>query len=168
MTAYRSNRVENYYNILPIDPMPNEDEVIGMYPAIDTAITKCKKVIRDHSMPSNDRPSKKKEEHNKWIDENWTTIGIASYYRRDYEGALKSFKFVRKFYRNDPSLYIGELWMAKTYIAQGDYVKAKFNLDNLDKAIADEQERSNEKKIEKEQKRRREDCKVSEKDTFQT
>jgi tetratricopeptide (TPR) repeat protein len=152
MTAYRSNRVENYYNILPIDPMPNEDEVIGMYPAIDTAITKCKKVIRDHSMPSNDRPSKKKEEHNKWIDENWTTIGIASYYRRDYEGALKSFKFVRKFYRNDPSLYIGELWMAKTYIAQGDYVKAKFNLDNLDKAIADEQERSNEKKSKKSKK----------------
>lgn len=152
MTAYRSNRAENYYNILPIDPMPNEDEVIGMYPAIDTAITKCKKVIRDHSMPSNDRPSKKKEEHNKWIDENWTTIGIASYYRRDYEGALKSFKFVRKFYRNDPSLYIGELWMAKTYIAQGDYVKAKFNLDNLDKAIADEQERTNEKKSKKSKK----------------
>ena len=64
-------------------------------------------------MPSNDRPAKKKEEHNRWIDENWTTIGIASFYRRDYEGAMKSFEYVRKFYKNDPSLFVGQLWMAK-------------------------------------------------------
>lgn len=139
MNTYRTSRVEDYYQLIPVDPMPNEDEVIGMYPAIDTAIAKCKKVIRDHSMPNNDRPSRKKEEHNKWIDENWTTIGIASYYRRDYEGALKSFKFVKKFYSNDPSIYIGELWMAKTYMAQGNFTKAKFNLDNLDQVLANEE-----------------------------
>ncbi|MGY8927461.1 MAG: type IX secretion system periplasmic lipoprotein PorW/SprE, partial [Flavobacteriales bacterium] len=115
--------------------------VLGMYPAIDTAIKKCTKVITDHSMPSNERPARKKEEHNRWIDENWTTIGIASYFRRDYEGAMKSFKFVRKFYKNDPSLFIGELWMAKTHIAQGDLTKAKFNLDNLDQAIKEEDSR---------------------------
>lgn len=145
MATYKSSRTENYYELLPIDPMPNKEEVIGMYPAIDTAIAKCKKVITDHSMPSNDRPSKKKEEHNRWIDENWTTIGIASYYRRDYEGAMKSFEFVRKFYSNDPSLYVGELWMAKTHIAQGKLTKAKFNLDNLDKAIQAEVERNSAK-----------------------
>ena len=145
MISYNSARVENYYELLPIDPMPNEDEVIGMYPAIDTAIAKCKKVITDHSMPNNDRPSRKKEEYNKWIDENWTTIGIASYYRRDYEGALKSFQFVKKFYTNDPSLFVGELWMAKTYLAQGKVTKAKLSLDNLDKAITAEEERKNEK-----------------------
>lgn len=139
MTTYRQSRTDDFYKLLPIDPVPDENEVIGMYPAIDTAIAKCKKVILDHSMPSNDRPSKKTKEHNRWIDENWTTIGIASYYRRDYEGAMKSFEFVKKFYSNDPSLYIGELWMAKTHIAQGKLTKAKFNLDNLDKAIAEEE-----------------------------
>jgi tetratricopeptide (TPR) repeat protein len=142
MTSYRDGRIENYYEILPIDPVPNEQEVAALYPAIDTAIVKCKKVIQNHSMPSNDRPARKKEEHNRWIDENWTTIGIASYYRRDYEGAMKSFKFVRKFYDNDPSLYVGELWMAKTNIATGKLTEAKFNLDNLDKAIAAEESRS--------------------------
>lgn len=152
MESYRTNRIENYYDILPIDPMPNKEEVVGMYPAIDTAISKCKKVIKDHSMPSNDRPSKKKDEHNKWIDENWTTIGIASFYRRDYEGALKSFEFVRRFYSNDPSLYVGELWMAKTHIAQGKLTKAKFNLDNLDQAIQNEVERNSNKNKEKKKK----------------
>lgn len=146
--TYRSSREEDYYSLLPINPVPDEKEVAGMYPAIDTAIVKCTKVIRDHSMPSNDRPSKKKEEHNRWIDENWTLIGQALYYRRDYEGAMKNFKFIRKFYSDDPSLFIGELWMAKTNMAKGDLTAAKFNLDNLDAAIA-EQESGDQEKIAK-------------------
>lgn len=145
--TYRTNKVENYYTLLEIDPVPDEDEVIALYPALDTAIAKCMKVIRNHSMPSNDRPALKKEEHNKWIDENWTTIGIASYYRRDYENAMKSFNYVRKFYSNDPSLFIGELWMAKTFIGQGNLSKAKLHLDNLDKAILDEESRNEDKKF---------------------
>ncbi len=148
MESYRNSAKEDYYSILPIDLVPNEEEVLGMYPAIDTAISKCTKVIRDHSMPSNDRPARKKEEHNRWIDENWITVGIASYYRRDYDGAMKNFKFIRKFFENDPSLYIGELWMAKTFIAQGNLTKAKFSLDKLDKALK-EQESGEKKKTKK-------------------
>ena len=146
--TYQTSREEDYYSLLPLNPMPTEKEVPGMYPAIDTAIAKCTKVIRDHSMPSNDRPSKKKEEHNRWIDENWTLIGEALYYRRDYEGAMKNFKFIRKFYSDDPSLFIGELWMAKTNMAKGKLTDAKFNLDNLDDAIA-EQESGDQEKITK-------------------
>ncbi len=136
MESYRDSRSEDYYSLLDINAVPNEEEVVGLYPALDTAIAKCKKVIQKHSMPSNDRPHLKKEEHNRWIDENWTMIGIASYLRRDYTGAMKSFKYVRKFYKNDPSLYIGELWMAKTNIATGKLPAAKFNLENLDKALS--------------------------------
>lgn len=160
METYRSSLQEDYYSILPIDPVPNDEQVVGMYPAIDTAISKCVKVIQDHSMPSNDKPSLKKEEHNAWIDENWTTIGIASYYRRDYEGAMKNFMFVRKFFHNDPSLYVGELWMAKTNIAQGDLTKAKFNLDNLDKALKLEEERKSEKTDHKKSKFKKKEKKV--------
>ncbi|MDB2657265.1 hypothetical protein N9Y60_04340 [Crocinitomicaceae bacterium] len=160
MSSYRDGRIEDYYEILPIDPVPDTAEVSALYPSIDTAIVKCKKVIQNHSMPSNDRPARKKSEHNRWIDENWTTIGIASYYRRDYEGAMKSFKFVRKFYSNDPSLYVGELWMAKTNIATGNLTDAKFNLDNLDKAIANEEsddEKASKKKPSKYAKKKKKD-----------
>lgn len=145
METYQNSLVEDYYSILPIDPVPDEEEVLGMYPAIDTAISKCTKVIRDHSMPGSDKPSKKKAEHNRWIDENWTTVGRSFYLRRDYDGAMKNFKFIHKFYSNDPSLYIGELWMAKTNIAIGDLTKAQLNLDNLDKALKEQEERKNEK-----------------------
>ena len=61
--SYRTSLKEDYYKILPIDALPDEKSVIGLYPSIDTAIVKCTKVIQKHSMPSNDRPSQKKEEH---------------------------------------------------------------------------------------------------------
>jgi TolA-binding protein len=143
MTTYKAALKEDFYEILPIDPLPDEKEVVGLYPAIDTAVVKCTKVIQKHSMPSNDKPSKKKEEHNPWIDENWITIGIAQYYRRDYDGAMKNFNFVKKFYANDPSIYVGELWMAKTNIELGKYTEAGFNIASLDKAIQSQD--SNEK-----------------------
>jgi tetratricopeptide (TPR) repeat protein len=135
VTTYRSSLKDNYYAILPIDPLPNTQEVIGLYPAIDTAIAKCTKVIQQHSMPSNDKPSLKKIEHNRWVDENWITIGIANYYRLDYDAALKNFKFVRKFYSNDPSIFVADLWMAKTNIELGKFTDANFNIASIDKAI---------------------------------
>jgi tetratricopeptide (TPR) repeat protein len=140
MKSYVNSLKEDYYNLIPIYPVPNEEEVVGMYPAIDTAIAKCTKVIQRHSMPSNDQPSKKKAEHNKWIDENWTSVGIANFYRRDYEGAMKSFLYVRKFYKNDPSLYVGELWMARVNIETNHLPEATLNLANLDKALFQEAE----------------------------
>ncbi len=146
INGYRSSLKENYYNILPIDPVPDEKEVLAMYSPIDTAISKCTKVIQNHSMPSNDRPAKKKVEHNPWIDENWTTIGIADFYRRDYDGAMKNFEYIKKFYKNDPTLYIADLWMAKINISNGNYTDAKFNLDNIDEAIAQEEKLKEENK----------------------
>jgi tetratricopeptide (TPR) repeat protein len=146
ISTYRSSLKEDYYSILPIDPVPNATEVTGLYASIDTAIVKCTKVIQNHSMPSNDRPSKKKAEYNQWIDENWTTIGIADYYRRDYEAAMKNFEFIKKFYSNDPTLYIADLWMAKTNIAIGNYTEAHFSLSNLDKVIEEEELLKAEKK----------------------
>ena len=59
MSTYETSLKEDYYDILPIEVVPNEEEVLGMYPAIDTAIKKCTKVITDHSMPSNERPARK-------------------------------------------------------------------------------------------------------------
>jgi tetratricopeptide (TPR) repeat protein len=144
--TYRSSLKEDYYGTLPIEPIPLENEAKSMYAAIDTAIVKCTKVIQNHSMPSNDRPSKKKVEHNAWIDENWITIGKANFYRRDYEASLKSFDFVRKFYSNDPSIYVADLWMAKTNLQLGNLTDAGFNLAKIEKALEAEKEAKEAKK----------------------
>jgi tetratricopeptide (TPR) repeat protein len=146
MRTYVNSRKEDFDTLIPLMPLPNEEEVLALYPAIDTAIVKCTKVIANHSMPSAENYSKKKEEHNRWIDENWLMIGQSNFYRRDYEGAIKGFEYVRKFYAKDPSNYIATMWIAKTQIELGDLTKAKLNIDNLQEVIDEQAEAENEKK----------------------
>jgi tetratricopeptide (TPR) repeat protein len=145
LLSYRKNVKEDFYSQIPLELYPSEEEVKNMYADIDTAIVKCTKVITEHSMPGSAKPSTKKEENNSFIDENWTTIGIASYIRRDYSAAMKNFLFIKKFYKNDPSNYIGELWMAKTNIALKKYTEAGFNLETLQNALEAEKEAAKKK-----------------------
>lgn len=143
--SYRENLEENYYELIPLEAVPDEEEVKALYTPIDTAIAKVKKVISDHSMPTLDKPSKKNAEHNNFIDENWLTIGKAYYFRRDYTTALKSFKFINKYFSNDPSNYIGSLWMAKTHIRTGNYSDANMILKRLDETIEKQASQEKEK-----------------------
>lgn len=129
---YRRTYQEDFYNILPIDLLPNADNVVDMYPVLDTAISKCKTVISKHSMPTASKPAKKKSEYAKWIDENWVLIGKANFYRRDYQTALDNFDFVRKFYTNRPTMYVGLLWKAKCQIELGELANATRTLQILD------------------------------------
>lgn len=131
LKTYYSSRKEDFYFILPVHPLPNESEVKGMLPALDTAISKCTKVIRNHSMPSAENMFYKEVEYNRWIDENWITIGKSMFYKRDYEKAFQNFQFVKKFFLKDPSSYFAELWSAKILIEQEKYAEAKLSLDGL-------------------------------------
>ena len=131
MKTYTDSRKEDFYTILPVNPLPNETEVKGMYPAIDTAVVKCSKVILNHSMPSAENMAMKSAEYNTWIDENWLTVGKAYYLRRDYEKAMKNFQFVKRFFTKDPSMFEAELWIAKINIEFNKYADAKLALDDL-------------------------------------
>lgn len=133
---YRENKKEDLFDIVSISQVPDKEEVMALYPALDTAIVKCTKVISLHAMPSAENLSKKKEEYNKWIDDNFITIGRAMYYRRDFDKSIKNFEFVRKFFHDDPSNYVATLWIARNQIQLGELGKAKLNLDKLDLALA--------------------------------
>ncbi len=132
LVQYQNGLKENYYTILPIRPLPNEEEVKNLYTPIDTAISKCTKVIQRHAMPSMDKPSLKKDEHNTWIDENWLTIGVANYYRRNYDVAFKNLSYVKKFFSTDKTAYIAEMWIARVHIQEGRYTEAILCLNSLD------------------------------------
>jgi hypothetical protein len=131
LKTYQDSRKEDFYTLLPVYPVPNEKEVKGMLPAIDTAVVKCAKVILNHSMPTAENMFYKTVEYNKWIDENWLTVGEAYFYRRDYLKALDNFQFVKRFFDKDVSAYIASLWIARIYIEQRKYADAKLILDAL-------------------------------------
>jgi predicted amino acid-binding ACT domain protein len=114
---YSNTYREDYFTILPIELRPNEENVVEFYPVVDTAILKCQTVISKHSMPTASKPSKKKTEHARWIDMNWVLIGQAQFLRKDYQNALETFDYVRKFYGDRSSTYYGAIWRARTEIA---------------------------------------------------
>lgn len=143
LKTYQDSRKEDFYSLLPVFPVPNEKEVKGMLPAIDTAVVKCAKVILNHSMPTAENMFYKTVEYNKWIDENWLTVGEAYFYRRDYQKALDNFQFVKRFFEKDPSTYIASLWIARIYIEQRKYADAKLILD----ALNERAEIQNDKKL---------------------
>ncbi len=131
LKTYQDARKEDFYTLLPVFPVPTEKEVKGMLPAIDTAVVKCAKVILNHSMPTAENMFYKTVEYNKWIDENWLTVGEAYFYRRDYAKAKDNFEFVKRFFDKDPSLYVASLWLARIDIEQRKYADAKLILDAL-------------------------------------
>lgn len=132
LEGFKNTTQENYYELLPIERLPNEEEAVDLYPAMDTAIVKCSEVIGKHAMPNMNDISKKKDEYNPWIDENWMMIGKAQFYKTRYDEAREAFEYVRLFYVNDPSKYLSMLWLAKCDIAQGDYTSAGLKLRRLD------------------------------------
>lgn len=150
LEEYRKNYREDYHEILPIELLPNEEDVVDFYPIVDTAISKCKTVISKHSMPTASKPSQKKTEHANWVDQNWIMIGKANYIRRDYQEAFKNFEYIRKFYTDRPSTYTGQLWMAKTQIKLGEITEAGRTIQKLEQryanAKADEKEKKNKSK----------------------
>ncbi len=140
LNTYRENKKEDFYSILPIEANPNDKEIAGMLPAIDTAIVKCTKVIRNHCMPSMERLEGKKVEYNRWIDENWNLIGQAYFLRRDYDVSCKNFEFVKELFKNDKSTYIARIWLIKNKIAQGKQNDARNLILEMDEII-DKQEK---------------------------
>lgn len=129
---YRYNAREDFSQILPVELFPNEEDVVEFYPIVDTAIAKCQKVISLHSMPTASKPSRKKTEHAKYIDQNWLTIGYAYYVRRDFEKALQTFDYVLKFFEDQPSSFTGEMWQMKTQIQMGDLTEARRTLQKIE------------------------------------
>lgn len=129
---YRSNYREDFTQILPVEVLPNSEDVMDFYPVVDTAIKKCETVISKHSMPTASKPSKKKTEYANWVDMNWVLIGKAQFIRRDYQKALDNFEYVRKFYMDRSATYIAQLWEAKCQIEMGLYPEAQRTLQKLE------------------------------------
>ena len=132
LESYQTNNKENFYEVLPIEQFPKEKEFQAFLPAIDTAISKCSKVIRNHCMPSMEFGGGKKVENNPWIDENWNTIGKAFFLKHEYELSQRNYEYVQRLFAKDKSYYIASMWIIKAMIASNKINEAKEKLLELD------------------------------------
>ena len=121
----RQTHVDDYENILPLYLVPSEDEVASMIPEMDRVIEKCTRVIQYHSI------NVRGKEHCKWIDENYLCIGIAQFYKAEFEEAAKSFNYTIKQYKHPSTVPTAYAWLVRTYVAGGEFEKARVALDEM-------------------------------------
>jgi len=145
LESYREKTKEDYTNILPVEAFPTKEEAVGFATPMEDAIERCSKVIYKHAMPNPNIAKSKSEEYGKWIDNNWFIIGKAHYLKGEYPEAIEKFSYITKFYKGEDGIYLARLWLAKSYMAQGEYSKAKIELD---KATREKEEaEANEKSL---------------------
>jgi len=125
---------DDYTHILPISKSTVPDAGKVATSEMDLVITKCNKLIKLHSItrspqrkPNNSERYKKfasKGEYNKWVDDSYLLMGMASYYKHDYHRAIENFNFVIRKFSDQPTRYDAFLGMAKSYIETGDFPQA--------------------------------------------
>lgn len=131
LESYRTQYNDDYTKILPVEIYPEGEDKTAMFPDMNEAIEKCTKVIYKHAMPNPNKVKSKDEEWCSWIDDNWLVIGKAHYVKGEYSEAEKTFKYIKKAYNNEKSIYAAKIWLAKTYIEENEYSKAKMELDKV-------------------------------------
>lgn len=127
LQGYRDAATEDYTKILPLDLYPSKEEVPLIQETYETAFEKCENVIFRHSMPNSENTKNKNIEHCRWIDDNWFVIGQIHYTRHEYNKAEEIFKFIHEspLYKDQERVHEARIWLAKTYIAKGNFPEAK-------------------------------------------
>ncbi len=121
---------ENWDEILPVFPPVDESTAQQVYPLMELAIEKCTNVVDKHTMSPSRRNQKdiKRPELNKWIDENYDIIGRAHLIKGDEEKALEIFQYLVRTLDYPDAQAWSNAWMARTYMAMGDRVRASNTL----------------------------------------
>jgi len=165
LESYRASAAEDYTKILPLDLYPSKEEVPSIQEPYETAFEKCEKVIFRHSMPTSAGTKNKSVEHCRWIDDNWFVIGQINYTRHDYVAAVEIFKFVQEseLYVDQERVHEARLWLAKTYIAMGNFPEAKRYLSQVE-INKESAETAKEEKKERSKSQKAKDKKLAKKD----
>ena len=121
---------ENWDEILPIFPPVDETTAQQVYPLMERAIEKCTKVVDKHTMSPSRREQKdlKRPELNKWIDDNYDVIARAHLIKGEKEKALEVFQYLVRTLDYPDAQAWSNAWMARTYMAFDDRVRASNTL----------------------------------------
>jgi tetratricopeptide (TPR) repeat protein len=115
----RENHQDDFSEILPLFIYPSEDQSKGLYPDMDKVIEKTSEVIDRHSIYV------KKEEHNRWIDESYTLMGKARFYKYEHYVAIEIFEYLAKAYNKKPEKNAALIWLARCHMELNEMSKAE-------------------------------------------
>jgi tetratricopeptide (TPR) repeat protein len=121
---------DDFTKLIPLFVYPTATTAKTYYADFDKTIKKSSIVIHRHTIMEK---KTKKEIPNacRWIDENYTLIGIAHFYKRDFFSALEAFDYVSRIYPKPEAKYTAMLWMIRTNNEIGSLSGTETVLDEL-------------------------------------
>lgn len=133
---------ENYSQILPVFIYGDDVARSTANGNMDRTIEKAAKAVKLHSITRKPKRKKgnrsqsykdfrKKKEYNNWIDDCYLMLGKAQFYKKDYDHALRTFRFfIREYPDSDLKMEI-QFWWARVLVDKGDYGSALSLLQRL-------------------------------------
>lgn len=112
------SHIDDYTQILPVFRWGSEQSNKAQASNMDKAIEKCSNVIQ-------------KRESSNWVDDSYTTVAMAYFYKGDYYAALDLFKYLASEYKRTETEAIARLWIVKCYIQMGKLEEAQAYLTNI-------------------------------------
>ena len=116
---------DDYSNILPVYKHGNITSSTSHHAYMDKSIKKGSIVIQNHSI------NIRNKEYCKWIDDSYFLVAKSYYFKGQFLEAKKTFEFIKKKWKKTELALESELWMAKCYLALGDYQTTENILDEL-------------------------------------
>ena len=119
-TTLYAARVNDYNRVLPLFPTLDDATVARVTADLDDIIKKA-------SLPIQHRPG------SDWTDDSYLLIGKARYYKKEYEDAGKTFKYVNTTSKDLNAKHEALIWLMRTFLATKELQSAAAVSDLLDK-----------------------------------
>ncbi|GAA4002352.1 hypothetical protein GCM10022408_12170 [Hymenobacter fastidiosus] len=113
-------RVNDYNRVLPLFPTLDDATVARVTADLDDIIKKA-------SLPIQHRPG------SEWTDNSYLLIGQARYYKKEFEDAGKTFKYVNTTSKDPNAKHEALIWLMRTFLATKELENAAAVSDLLDK-----------------------------------
>lgn len=141
---------DNYTELIPLYTVGNKaSREIGKS-NYETAIEKCQKTIKLHSItarPEWKKSRKKTERDIEWLNRKeynpflwraWMLMGRSQFYKGDFDGAASTFTYMSRLYKTQPAIYgKARAWLAKCYIEQDWLYDAEDVIRNMQRDSID-------------------------------
>ena len=146
----KSNK-DNFTEMIPLYTVGNKESRKLGESNFSTAIEKCQKAIKLHSIKRRPewRQGKRKtqkdiewlnrKEYNPFLWKAWLLMGRSQFQKGDFDEAASTFAYMSRIYSTQPAIYgKARAWLAKCYVEEGWYYDAedvitKMHRDSIDR-----------------------------------
>jgi tetratricopeptide (TPR) repeat protein len=126
VTDIENAHVDNYRELLEVDPLGSEDVARGYHGQLDEVIEKCTNMIKRHSMVI------KGDEKNSRIDDNYMLLAKAQFYKQEYIAASSTFNYIARQYEDGEYRVWAMIWESYAQIKLKNHQTAALNFSSLE------------------------------------